>query len=350
MQRRQFISNLACASAVACLQNPLSADQRKQAVDGTVMTVCGPVAASDLGLTLTHEHILVDFVGADAIRSGGYDYNLVAKRAIPHLRELRQLGVDTLVECTPAYIGRDPVLLKRLSEESEVHLITNTGFYGARDGFFVPASARKMSAQELAAIWIDEARNGIGKSGIFPGFIKTAVNPDEISELDRRLVHAAAITHRETGLTIHSHTGRTPACGYQQLEILKEQGIDPSAWVWVHATGMQDLEDLRAAFEAGAWISFDNLRPDAKSVDRMLKCLRFAKDNGWIDQILISHDAGWFEPNKPDGGEHRSYTVYFTHLLDRVAEAGLSREDLLRVSTVNAANAMVLRKRVRGNK
>ncbi|MGH8020026.1 MAG: phosphotriesterase, partial [Opitutaceae bacterium] len=43
-----------------------------------------------------------------------------------------ELGVETLVECTPAYVARDPKLLARLSEASGLHVLTNTGLYGAR--------------------------------------------------------------------------------------------------------------------------------------------------------------------------------------------------------------------------
>ncbi len=313
---------------------------------GRVMTVLGPVSRDQLGFTLTHEHILVDFVGADNIRAGGYDYELVAARALPHLLELKQLGVGCLVECTPAYIGRDPLLLKRLSEESGVHLVTNTGFYGARNGFFVPSAAKKLSDRQLATIWIEEFTNGIGKTGVYPGFIKTAVNPGPLGELDKRLIRAAAMAHRETGLTIHSHTGKTPVSAYEQIDILREQGIDPRAWVWVHATGVGDHEDLRPAFEAGAWVSFDNLRPNVQSAERMIRCIRYAKNNGWLRQVLVSHDAGWFDPEKPDGGEHRPYTAYWTHLLPVARKAGISDEDLKIISRDNAFEAMKIQKRV----
>ncbi len=346
MHRRHFIRNLTTASAAACCGNSTVFAKKTKDLTGKVMTVLGPVPEKELGFTLTHEHILVDFVGAEKIRRGGYDYDLISPRTIPHLKELKKLGVDSLVECTPAYLGRDPVLLVKLSQETGFHLITNTGFYGAQDGKFVPSFVDHLSADRLAEIWIREANAGIDGSGVLPGFVKMSVNQGPLNELDRKLIRAAAITHRETGLMIHSHSSKTPISGIEQIKILKEEGVSPSAWVWVHANSMSELEGLRPGFEAGAWISFDKLRPDKKSVDHMLNCLRFAEKNGWLDQVLISHDAGWFDPNKPDGGEHRPYTAYFTHFLPVAIKAGFSRETLNRISSKNAFNALKIGKRL----
>jgi predicted metal-dependent phosphotriesterase family hydrolase len=51
--------------------------------------------------------------------------------ALPHLRRIKELGCRSLVECTPAFLGRDPALLRRLSEASGLQIITNTGYYSA---------------------------------------------------------------------------------------------------------------------------------------------------------------------------------------------------------------------------
>ena len=86
-----------------------------------IETVTGPIEADRLGLTLMHEHVLVDFIGADQVGPGRYDADQAFATVLPHLKQVRTLGCDTLVECTPAYLGRDPVLLKRLSEASGIH-------------------------------------------------------------------------------------------------------------------------------------------------------------------------------------------------------------------------------------
>ena len=111
------------------------------------------------------------------------------------------------MECTPAYLGRDPVLLQRLSRAASLQILTNTGYYGAANDKFLPPHAFTESADQLAARWIREARDGIDGTGVRPAFMKIGVDAGPLSAVDEKLVRAAARTHRATGLPIYSHTG-----------------------------------------------------------------------------------------------------------------------------------------------
>src|SRR5689334_11206956 len=104
-----------------------------------VPTVLGPTTPSRLGLTLMHEHVMVDFIGADQVSPFRYSRDEVFRIALPKLLELRKRGCRTLVECTPAYLGRDPELLSRLSAASRLHILTNTGYYAAGKHKYVPS-------------------------------------------------------------------------------------------------------------------------------------------------------------------------------------------------------------------
>jgi phosphotriesterase-related protein len=99
--------------------------------DGVIMTVNGPIPANTTGITLEHEHILVDFIGADSINPARWDDQEVVLIALPFLRKVKESGCSTFIDCTPAYLGRDPELLKSLSSASGLNIITNTGLYGA---------------------------------------------------------------------------------------------------------------------------------------------------------------------------------------------------------------------------
>jgi phosphotriesterase-related protein len=90
-----------------------------------VMTVRGPIAPEQMGPTLPHEHVLFDFVGAAQVARARYDAEEVFWAALPRLRRIREQGIRTLVECTPAYLGRDPARLRRLAEANGLHLLTN---------------------------------------------------------------------------------------------------------------------------------------------------------------------------------------------------------------------------------
>jgi phosphotriesterase-related protein len=125
-----------------------------------ILTVRGPIASRDLGTTLMHEHVMVDFVGADKVSRDRYDPDEVFRVALPHLRALKKKGCRTLVECTPAYLARDAALLRRLSEASGLHIVTNTGYYGAADDKAVPAHAYRETPDQLAARWTGSSAAG----------------------------------------------------------------------------------------------------------------------------------------------------------------------------------------------
>jgi phosphotriesterase-related protein len=305
-----------------------------------INTVTGSVRASELGLTLIHEHILVDFIGADNISSDRWKRPEVVAKMLPYLQTLRQLGVQTLIECTPAYIGRDPLLLKELSEKSGIKILTNTGYYGASNDKYLPAHARTETADQLADRWVAEFENGIEGTGIRPAFLKIGVNPGPLSELHRKIVTAAARTHKRTGLTICSHTGPyVPA--FEQIDVLKQEGVDPSAFVWVHAQGQNMVHYARAVRE-DTWVSLDGL--DGKNVGQYVDNLLLMKENRFLHRTLLSHDAGWFDPAQPGGGSiSRDYTVLFKQLMPELNRKGFTKKDWKQILVENPAEAFLVK-------
>ena len=215
------------------------------------MTVRGWLSGADAGVVLPHEHLFSSF-GLDAAPRHPYDLPRLRSTVGPYLRYLKELGCGTILDCTTAWFGRDVGLLRELSEKSGLNVVANTGYYGAANDRYVPPHAREESAEMLAARWIGEWRDGIDGTDVRPGLIKTAVDEGPLSAIDRKLVTAAAITHRETGLTISCHTSNNPGAAAEQLEILKEQGVSPEAWVWVHAHNVEDSDALERAAASGA--------------------------------------------------------------------------------------------------
>ena len=304
------------------------------------MTVKGPVNASEMGVSLTHEHILVDFIGADSINEKKWDKSVVSEKVMPYLLAIKGLGCQTFVECTPEYIGRDPVLLKSLSEATGLNIITNTGYYGAANDKFIPDHAYSESAEQLSARWINDWTNGIGSSGIKPGFIKIGVDSKSLSEIDKKLVIAGAKTHLRTGLTIASHTG--PAIpAFEQLEILQKEGVSPEAFIWVHAQGEKDLNNHVKAARMGAWIGLDGINEN--NCEDYLKMVKNLKENNLLDKVLLSHDAGWYDPEKENGGDFRGYTTLFEKLIPLLSKEGFTQKDIDQLMVTNPAEAFTIR-------
>ena len=332
MKRREFLQT-SVLGAVPILAPTLLASPAKK----TIMTVLGPLAPDRLGRTLMHEHVLVDFVGADRIRPGRYNPDEVFAKALPHLKELRSAGCATLVECTPAYLGRNPQLLGRLSRACGLHILTNTGIYGAANDKYVPAYALHESAQQLAARWIREAEDGIPPWGVKPGFMKIGVDSGPLSEIDAKLVRAAALTHQRTGLVIASHTGDGTAA-MAQLELLQEMSVSPSAFIWVHAQNEPDTKLHRKAAALGAWVEFDGIAP--KTIPQSVKLVLDMKRAGFLGRVLISQDSGWYHVGEPGGGTFRPYTVVFSHFVPALLAVGAGTEDVTALLVRNPRRAL----------
>jgi len=288
---------------------------------------------------LSHEHILVDFIGADRIDPQDWNHETVIKEMMPYLEELKKFNVAYFVDATPNYLGRDVLLLDKIANKTGLKILTNTGLYGARNNQFIPEYAQKMTAKKLSEMWVEEFNDGIDGTSIRPGFIKIGIdNTDSLSPMHSKLVVAAALTHLETGLTIASHTGAAKGL-WPQLAILKELKVSPEAFIWVHAQGENNTEEYLKAAKAGYWISLDGLGWDLeKHVGKIL----FAKRNGFLDRILIAHDAGWYDPQK-DQQSIKGYTNIFTKLIPALKAQGFTKEDFKLLLSTNPSQAFSIK-------
>jgi len=310
------------------------------------MTVRGPIAAADFGKALVHEHVMCDFVGADKTGRHRYEPEEVVKVMLPFLREVKGRGFSSFVDATPAYIGRDPQVLKRLSELTGLHILTNTGYYGASNDKFLPSHAFNESPDQLASRWVAEWREGIEGTGVRPGFIKIGVDPGPLSDIDRKLVQAAARAHLQTGLTIACHTGEAKAA-LEVLEVVKSEGVDPSALIIVHADSIPDEQVHERLAGEGAWVEYDAI--GAKPIGEHVRLVTAMVRKGFADRLLLSHDAGWYWVGEPDGGKDkiRPYTALADELVPALKSTGVDDALLNRLLVVNPREAFTVKVRKR---
>jgi phosphotriesterase-related protein len=294
-----------------------------------VQTVRGPVQVDKLGVTLMHEHVLVNFTGAS------YDRDEAFRVALPKLEDLYDRGCRTLVECTPDYIGRDVKLLRRLSVASGLHILTNTGYYAAANDKYVPEHAWKESPQQIAARWIEESRKGIDDTGIRPAFLKLGVDAGTLSEIDTKLVQAGVIAHRATGLRLHVHTGN----GIAAKGVLSLFGnVRPDAYVWVHAQNEKEHKIHIEAARAGAWIELDGI--NERSLEAHVSAAQALITAGHLNRVLLSQDSGWYRPGEPGGGRFNGYTFLFDSFLPALKSSGVSDAQIRTILVDNPARVL----------
>ena len=303
--------------------------------NNVINSVTGPVTVSPGEIWLSHEHLLVDFIGADSIDPKRWHHDSVINAMLNNLEEIKPHNVKYFVDATPAYLGRDVLLLEKIAKKTGLTIITNTGFYGAVNNKYVPSFAFDKTAEELAEIWINEFKNGIDGTSVKPGFIKISVDAsDTLDTIDQKLVKAAAITHLQTGLTIASHTGEAKGL-WPQLKILKAMNVSPKAFIWVHAQNEKDNNNYLLAAREGCWISLDGL---GWELEKHIGKIVFAKEHKILDRILISHDAGWYDPQK-QVQTIKPYTNIFKQLYPELISRGFSKEEFNLLISQNPSKA-----------
>lgn len=145
----------------------------------SIQTVTGPITPDQVGKALLHEHVFISMPGAQFDPWYPVDRDAVIQIAVAKLQALRAHGVSTIVDPAPIELGRDPILLKEVSERAEVQILCTTGFYHEAVG--LPAYWRAQPAESIAELYIREIEVGIGTTGIRAAALKCGTGDPVIS-------------------------------------------------------------------------------------------------------------------------------------------------------------------------
>jgi predicted metal-dependent phosphotriesterase family hydrolase len=338
LTRRAFVRDAALLTAITSV-NTLPT---YHAPDMFVQTVLGPVPAAKLGVTLVHEHIMCDFIGAEQTNRHRWEVEAVVKRMLPLLMQLKERGVTGFIDCTPAYIGRDPRVLKQLAQETGLHIVTNTGYYGGADDKFVPKHAYGATPDQLADLWVGEWVHGIEDTGVKPGFMKIGIDEiksssDRLSPIDETLVRASARASRRTNSAVTCHTGGG-AAGLTATKIFIEERADPGRFIVAHSDG-HGLRINRAVATLGAWVSFDGI--GRQPIESHLKLVD-AMTEKHASRLLLSQDSGWYWVGQQNGGEVRNFNYMSDVFLPALRNGGASEATIRKLTVENPANAFAI--------
>ncbi|MET3588811.1 phosphotriesterase-related protein [Pseudorhizobium tarimense] len=327
---------------------------------GRVMTVAGPIAASDLGLTLMHEHILNDcrcwwhppkaperqylaegFVCIEILGELRQDpfvnkHNITLDDeplAIAELKEFASCGGNTVVEPTCQGIGRNPVALKRISNASGLNIVMGAGYYL---GSSHPAKVAAMSIDQIADEIVHEALVGVDGTDIKVGLIgEIGVSSDFTGEEEKSL-RAAARAQVRTGLPLMIHLPGWFRLGHNVLNVVEEEGADLRHTVLCHMNPSHD--DLSYQVELasrGAFLEYDMIGMDFFYADQQVQCPSDEEaaraivkliERGCLDRILLSHDVFLKMMLTRYGGN--GYAYILKHFLPRLKRHGLADDQL----------------------
>jgi phosphotriesterase-related protein len=307
-----------------------------------LQTVLGPVEVDDLGLILPHEHLFTDLRGPSVPDYAKANPDHVVKVIKPYLEEAHAVGVTTIVECSTVGVGRNINILMQIAKSTPIHILAPTGVY--RDDL-MPVPFRKHDAEALAQIWIKELTEGMENTFIRAGFIKIAMSDDGPTELEIRNLKAAALASKETGAVIASHTPNG-SIAERQMEVLLSEGLNLKKFIWVHANLETDRAMHLDAAKNGAYVEFDAIGWSWQSQSALADYISSLIDAGFEERILLSHDAGWYDPSKPSGQPEEAGIQGFTSLVDefipQLQEGGVRSETIQLITAKNPARAFAI--------
>ena len=298
-----------------------------------VMTVTGPVEASNLGFTLMHEHLLLDL-----LKDSWSVNNLLYEPELAYLEVMRykNAGGVTLVDQTNRGLGQDPVAVKKLAERTGLNVILGCGWY--REPYY-EQHLNYWYVDQIAEQMISDITEGIDDSGVKAGIIgELGANEKWVSPVEERVLRAGARAHHMTGLTIATHGTNSPVA-LDQLDILKEEKVDLNRVVVGHCGSWPYPEFHDEIIKRGAWLSFDNLSDTTPyELKKCLTLIKHAIKEGNLDRILLSHDVCYRTHYVSYGG--CGYDFISTRLFEHLAAIGFTDEMFHQVMVDNPMKAL----------
>ena len=301
--RRDFLAQMAGASAIAIAPNALSSSWSAASTQtgftsgapGAVQTVLGPIDASKLGFTLPHEHVFAGSAGVlqtwPALVGGRSAFR---DRVVDKLKAMKAEGVDTIVDVTPADIGRDIRFLEDASRQSGVQIVACTGHWLNPS---LTMAAR--TVEELADFFVLEIERGIDGTDIKPGVIKVATDRDGVTPFLEKALRAAARASKATGIPVTTHTYAVGRGGEKQAEIFEAEGLRPTSVCLGHSDETTDMQYLTGLVRRGYTIGMDHmpqgLRPASAGLPSWHERASAVKqliDAGFTEKLFLSND--WY--------------------------------------------------------
>lgn len=304
-----------------------------------LQTIKGAVPTETLGFMLPHEHLFVDLRGPLAPGYGEGAPEEVAALVKPYLDAIQVKGVTAFVDCAPLGVGRNIQALRHVANLTPIHIVVPTGVY--KEGF-IPTNWLDISAEALAEHWIAELTEGIEGTDTKAGWIKVALVDNGPTTIEARNLRAAALASKATGAVIGSHTigGRAAR---EEMDILEAAGQNLNRFIWIHAQTEPDMSIHIEAAKRGAWVEFDAIGVNESLDQQMLDFTLNLLEAGYGQQVLLSHDAGWYEVGSPGGVPqpqgYRGYTALMDSFIPALRARGATDADILMLTVTNPAKA-----------
>jgi phosphotriesterase-related protein len=298
---------------------------------GEVISVLGTIAPEEMGITQTHEHLLLDAYD----HYGGYEFVIDDEQTIvEELGEFTSRGGKTICEVTLDECGRNPEGLARIARAANINVIMGCGWYRE---FGYPAIVEEKTSSELADVLVKEIEEGVGDTGIRAGFIgELGTGRHYIKPAEERVFRAGALAQQRTGVAITTHTTRWGTLALEQIAMLEEFGADLSRVIIGHLGDRRGVAHLLPIAEKGVYVEVDNIgyvdyQPEWVRADNVAALV----EEGFTDRVLLSEDICTLNHLKYQGG--KGYGYLLQTFVPMLQERGVSEEAVHTMLVTNPA-------------
>ncbi len=295
-----------------------------------VETVNGPVDADELGLTLVHEHVRFRDEAVAENWPGRYDAETELHAAIEAVTAAKGHGVQTIVDPTAMFGGRDVRFMKRVAEETGVAIVPCTGIYTYD---FLPHYFENRDADMIAAHFVDDIERGIQGTEMKAAFLKCAADAAGVTSNVEKVHRACARASLKTGAPIMAHSMPAVGTGPDQVDIFLEEGVAPEKIQIAHCGDSPDVEYIQGLLDRGVYVGLDRYGLEMyQPIDERNRVAAELLRRGHAERVMISQDfcatIDWFPEEavaqiEASGGIRKwSMTLVFEEVVPYLREQG----------------------------
>lgn len=342
-------------------------------------TVTGDIPVTEVGVTMCHEHLLVDqrsvtYAEPEDPRDLGLARSPVTLEifgwlqwnwthnvdnlvlddeavAIGEARAYKTAGGETLVDCTLPGIGRQPEALRRIAESAGINVIMGAGYYVEPT---YPPHVAQMTEQAISDEIVNDFRVGVGPSHVRAGIIGEIGSSWPMTAGEQKVFRAAAAAQSELGCGLTVHPGRHPDSPGEIIEILRTAGADLSRVIMGHIERtVRDTELLKKVAASGCYIQYDlfgtevtakfpyrKFRIDIPSDAQRLDQIGELVSAGYADRILVGHDVGTKHRTRRYGG--LGFDHFLRDIVPWMPERGFDDATIRKLIRDNPARALAI--------
>lgn len=309
-----------------------------------IQTVTGVLDENEVRNTLSHEHFVFGKPGVYGDKGNCYDRETAFLHGLEMLKMTDKYDVNLMVDATTIECGRDPYLLKKLSEKTGVSVVCSTGFF--KDEGEALACLKSLSyccdlEDYLKDLFALEITKGIGSAGVKAGVIKTASSLGEIKPLEQVIFAAAAEAQKITGVPLLTHCDRG-TMGVEQTEFLLSWGVDPKKVIIGHMSSSHDMKEVKRIMDKGVYAAFDQFGilsiPGIPSDEEKMEYLLRLLLDGYEDSIVISHDCCFDRMGYVSRSRPRYPDMIFKTVIPYLKENGISGRTVKKITRDNLLN------------